>query len=41
MDRAGTHDAERPMGATYVAVMIVEVVVLFGLWYFGRYFGAP
>jgi hypothetical protein len=28
------------MGSTYVAVIFVQVVVLLGLWAFGRYFGS-
>lgn len=30
---------DRPMTATYVAVLVVEAVVLVGLWAFGAYFG--
>jgi hypothetical protein len=32
-------DSDRPMTATYAAVLIVEAVVLAALWAFGRYFG--
>jgi len=28
------------MWATYLAVIVVEVVVLFGLWFLGRSFGS-
>jgi hypothetical protein len=33
-------DDLRRMGPTYVAVILVEVVVLVGLWAFQTYFGA-
>ena len=32
-------DTGRPMRRTYVAVLLVEVVVLIALWAFGAYFG--
>ena len=35
---AGTADG-RPMGWTYAAVLVVEVVVLVALWSFSWYFG--
>jgi len=31
---------DRPMTKTYVGVLVVEVIVLVGLWAFGRHFGA-
>jgi hypothetical protein len=38
----GAADAEpagRPMGAIYVAVVVVEIVTLLALWWFQRTFG--
>ena len=30
---------DRPMVGTFVAVLLVEVIVLLALWAFGAYFG--
>jgi len=30
----------RPMWVTYLAVIVVEVLVLVGLWFLGRSFGS-
>ncbi len=37
--RAGTEPPDRPMGAVYVAVIVVEVVTLLALWWFQTTFG--
>jgi hypothetical protein len=36
----GDNDRPAPMTRTYVGVLVVEVVVLVGLWAFGAYFGS-
>jgi hypothetical protein len=33
--------ADRPMGATYVAVIVVEIVTLLALWWFQTTFSRP
>jgi hypothetical protein len=33
-------DVDRPMAATYVAVIVVEVLVLLVLWVAGRHFSS-
>lgn len=35
----GTEPDDRPMAATYAAVLAVEAAVLLALWAFGRWFG--
>ena len=37
--RTGTEPVDRPMGAVYVAVIVVEVVTLLALWWFQTTFG--
>ena len=32
--------ADSPMGRTYLAVLIVEIIVLAGLWFLSRYFSS-
>lgn len=39
MSGAPSEDDVRRMGPIYVAVIVVEVVVLLGLWAFQTYFG--
>ena len=34
-----TEPADRPMGAIYLAVIVVEIVTLLGLWWFQTTFG--
>ena len=31
---------DSPMGRTYLAVLIVEIIVLAGLWFLSRYFSS-
>jgi hypothetical protein len=35
-----TEHADRPMTGTYVAVFVVQVLVLLALWVFGRHFSS-
>jgi len=35
-----SREDDRPMWATYLAVIVVEVIVLVALWAFGRYFAS-
>ena len=35
-----TTDSVRGMTATYVAVIVIQILVLSGLWALGRYFGS-
>jgi hypothetical protein len=39
MTRPEDSRGDRRMGAVYVSVILVEVVVLLGLWAFQTYFG--
>jgi len=36
---SGQEPAERPMGAIYAAVIVVEIVTLLALWWFQTTFG--
>ena len=38
--QAGAEDIARNRAATYVGVVVVEALVIVGLWLFGRYFSA-
>jgi len=38
--KAGDHHVDEVTTTNYVAVIVVEVVILCGLWAFGRYFGS-
>lgn len=33
-------DRDRPMGRVYAGVIVLEAVVLLGIWLFQRWFGA-
>jgi hypothetical protein len=39
-ESTGAGHAERPMGRTYLGVVVVEALVLLALWLVGRYFRA-
>jgi hypothetical protein len=36
---SGDEPADRPMGAIYVSVIVVEIVTLLALWWFQTTFG--
>jgi hypothetical protein len=38
---AGQEPADRPMGAIYLAVILVELVTLLALWWFQTTFSRP
>ena len=40
MPHSPLRDDDRPMTATYLAVLVVEAAVIAALWALGRYFGS-
>ena len=38
---SGREPDDRPMGAVYVSVIVVEVITLLALWWFQTTFGRP